>query len=56
MEHSIIENIEKIVSGLSRDDTQLSIDVSGALVKLFYQVADEEEIDNILENTPKGKK
>jgi len=35
-----IENIESIIKGMTRDNTQLAIDVAGSLTKLFYQVAD----------------
>ena len=40
--------IKTIVKSMVRDDIQISIDTAGALIKLFYQVADEKDVDSIL--------
>ncbi len=52
-EEEILKNIEKVTSGMNRDGVKLSIDVLGSLTKLFYTMADEEKIDNILASSRK---
>ena len=50
-----LKYIKKIVEGMERDDVHLSIDILGNLSKLMYTVADEKEVDKILEKAVKKR-
>jgi hypothetical protein len=49
-EQEILEHIETIVKGMERDNVKLKIDIIGSLTKLMYLVADEDKVQDIINN------